>query len=205
VKCLDSAGGLQLINGPLRDTIIKHEKAERFGIRLIHAPFDVEDPEDDTPSKKLGNKQYVVNFGNVAFPVPVKRMSPQERAKIVPTTWVFGSPNVATPVEYSLTPDPIGDMLSTSDLALFEDISKILIASPAINVLGLSMVHPSLPGIRFKRGNSIITLPMDLNGFVPGEERFDTIWVFHPDHEGAIVQCAESGGRVGVGKFDENF
>lgn len=201
---LESAGGIKFINGPLRNAILKHNKGERFGIRLLHSPFDVEEG-DVQPSKGISGNQRVVNFGNVAFAVPVSSMSPQERAKIVPTTWVISKPGVVVPVEYSLSLDPINDSLSSSDLELFEDVTKILLASPAAHVLGLSLVYPSLPGIRFKRGNSVITLPLDLKGLVPGQLRFDTLWAFPPQADGAVVQCVESGGPGGQGEFDENF
>jgi hypothetical protein len=171
----------------------------------LHAPFEVEDAEEE-PSKGVRNNQRIVNFGNVAFAVPVNRMSPQERAQIVPTTWAFsGQPGVALPVEYSFSPDPLSDNLSSTDLELFEDISKVLQASPAAHVLGLSLVFPSPPGIRFKCGNSVITLPLNLGGLVPGELRFDTVWVFSPQADSTIVQCVESGGPIGQGKFDEDF
>ena len=131
-------------------------------------------------------------------------MSPQDRAKIVPTTWKFNAADVATPVEYSLSPDPVNDHLSSSDIALVSEISKIIVASPAAKVLGLSLVYPSLPGVRFKRGNSVITLPLELRGLVPGQEHYDVVWVFPPEGN-AIVQCAESGGPIGKGKFDDDF
>lgn len=197
---------MNILNEDLKDIVLKHNANGKFGVRLVHAPFDVVgDGDGGSEDKELKDKQRIINFGNVAFPVDYTRMSPEEKKRIVPTTWVFreaGGKSTAAPVEFSYTPIPAEDSLSPSDIAFFDDVQKILIEKNVSKVLGVSLVRPGIPGISFKRGGSVITLPIDLISFVPGEMRHGTLWVFPPGQDAAI-QGVESGGPIGKGKFDD--
>jgi hypothetical protein len=149
-----------------------------------------------------------VNFGNVAFPAELGRLAPKEKTKFVPTTWFFnqaGRGNVtALPVELSYSPSPVQDQLTQADLNLLDDLQKVLVEKNLSNILGVELVYPSVPGIKFKRGPNVITLPAEFRDVVPGTESYPTLWVFHPKN-GVTVQCVEIGGPIGEFFFDDEF
>jgi len=106
--------------------------------------------------------------------------------------------------KYSYTTDPGGDSLSDEDLALFDAIQQVLVQNRLLNVLGVTLVRSGNPGVRFKRGANIVTLPLDLKGVVPGTESIPTLYVFSPDGD-AIVLREEIGGEPGKVAFTTNF
>ncbi len=177
---------------------------------MLHEPFEVKVSAPGSREGELKRGYKLVNFGNIAYPANTAELAPRALARIVPTTYSFRpSPDgrqqaAALPIEYSYTTDPGGDSLSDEDLALFEAIQQVLVKNRLQNVLGVTLVRSSNPGVRFKRGANIVTLPLELKAVVPGTESIPTLYVFPPDRD-AIVLREEIGGEQGKVAFTTDF
>jgi len=184
VDQFENAGGVRFLNEQLKPIFQQHNAVERFGITVLHEPFEVKAAAPGSREGELKQGFKLVNFGNIAYPAKTSELAPRALARIVPTTYSFRpSPDgrqkaLALPIEYSYTTDPGGDSLSDEDLALFDAIPQVLVQNRLLNVLGVTLVRSGNPGVRFKRGANIVTLPLDLKGVVPGTESIPTLYVF---------------------------
>ena len=201
---------MRFLNEQLKPIFQQYNAVERFGITVLHEPFEVKVSAPGSREGELKRGYKLVNFGNIAYPANTAELAPRALARIVPTTYSFRpSPDgrqqaAALPIEYSYTTDPGGDSLSDEDLALFEAIQQVLVKNRLQNVLGVTLVRSSNPGVRFKRGANIVTLPLELKAVVPGTESIPTLYVFPPDRD-AIVLREEIGGEQGKVAFTTDF
>jgi len=201
---------VRFLNEQLKPIFQHYNAVERFGITVLHEPFEVKVSAPGSREGELKRGYKLVNFGNIAYPANTAELAPRALARIVPTTYSFRpSPDgrqqaAALPIEYSYTTDPGGDSLSDEDLALFEAIQQVLVKNRLQNVLGVTLVRSSNPGVRFKRGANIVTLPLELKAVVPGTESIPTLYVFPPDRD-AIVLREEIGGEQGKVAFTTDF
>ena len=193
-KTLQNAGGLGLINNLLKSVFQSHSAFDRFGIALLHAPFDAESSTGQVePDPNLPTDPYV-HFGNSALPVHFSKLASDAQTSIVPTCWGFGGPGTILPVEYTFSSDPASDQLTSSDLALFADIQSALAKSSISGIIGVSLLTHAIPGISFKSDAVITTLPFQAVSLMPANERYDDLWVFK-NGDDATVNHVASGGR----------
>jgi len=191
--------------------IFQHYKAEeKFGITVLHEPFEVEASVPGSREGELKQGFKLVNFGNIAYPAKTAELAKETLARLVPSTYSFRpspdgrQPAAALPIEYSYSPNPGEDKLSDEDLALFDAIQQVLVSNRLQNVLGVEAISASIPVVRFKRGANIVTLPLELKSVVPGTKSIPTLYVFPPDKD-AIVIREEIGGEEGKVAFTTNF
>jgi hypothetical protein len=201
---------VRFLNDHIKPILQQHNAVERFGITLLHEPFEVQAATVGNRDGELKQGFKLINFGNIAYPAKTTDLSPQALARIVPTTYSFRpspdgrQPAAILPIEYSYSTDPGDDSLSSDDLVLFDVLQQLLAQSGLQNVLGVTRVHSGVPGVRFKRGANIVTLPVELKAVVPGTQSIPTLYVFPPDGD-AIVLRHEVGGEQGKVAFDTNF
>jgi hypothetical protein len=205
---------VRFLDEKLRPILERYNATERFGIALLHEPFEVQAAAVGNRDGELKQGYKLINFGNIAYPAKITELSPQVLARIVPTTYSLRGPSpdgrqkaAALPIEFSYSTDPGGDSLSDADLELFDALQKVLTQYGLQNVLGVSLVNyqgDSVSAVRFKRGANIVTLPQELKGVVPGTQSIPTLYVFPPE-EDAIVLRDEVGGEQGNVVFDAHF
>ena len=201
---------MRFLNEQLKPIFQQYNAVERFGITVLHEPFEVKVSAPGSREGELKRGYKLVNFGNIAYPANTAELAPRALARIVPTTYSFRpSPDgrqqaAALPIEYSYSPDPDKDKLSNEDLDLFDAIQHVLVQNGLQNVLGVSAVNSGIPVVRFKRGANIVTLPLELKAVIPGTESIPTLYVFPPDKD-AIVLRVEIGGEQGKVAFTTDF
>jgi len=150
-RAFETARGEKLLDGPIRDTIIKHGVEEQWALQIIHHHFPM------TDSEKL------VFFGRTSIPVDTTTITQSYAEAIRPISWVLTEEG-AYPYEFSayqpdqwVEPEPL----------FFSDIYQVLKDNKLETILGLTYLPCTVSGIEITQGRANITLPFSL--FQPGK------------------------------------
>ncbi len=78
---------MRFLNEQLKPIFQQYNAVERFGITVLHEPFEVKVSAPGSREGELKRGYKLVNFGNIAYPANTAELTQETRARLVPTTY----------------------------------------------------------------------------------------------------------------------